>query len=63
MGKDAYVGAAFELGSLFNAEFVAQVRVLLGEVQGFLALQAFDVCRFREDVHAAKIAIFCIFAA
>ena len=41
--EDTYVGAAFEFGALFDAEFIAQVWVFLGEIQGFFALQAFDI--------------------
>ena len=55
MRQHAHVGAALELGPLFDAELVAQVRVLLLHVQRLLALQAFDIRRFGEDVHGQLV--------
>ena len=44
VGKDAHIGAALELGTLFDAELVAQVWVFFVHVQCLLALQALDIC-------------------
>lgn len=51
MRQHAHIATSLELGALLDAELVTEVRVLLGHVQGFFALQTLNVGGLGEDVH------------
>ena len=61
MGQHTHIGTALEFGPLFDAEFVAQVGVLLLHIEGLFALQALDISRFGEDVHRSVGVVDTIF--